>query len=117
MSTTIGGVTVTDPSECTEYEVSAGFTQRRLANNNLVTDYVGSPKKGWRVRWGLLTETQKDTLKAETDDPASQSFSPPDETATYTVQVMRGAWEEVYIKMGSASEVARYNCNITLEEV
>lgn len=86
---TLGGVTVPNATVSDAEEVFVG-KQRQAHDGTLLTHYTAI-KLAWKVQAAGLTEAQRDTLKAEVDDTASQTYVDVDGNS-YTVVVLRGTW-------------------------
>ena len=108
---TLGGVTLTNLVQSDNREVFTG-QQTRSANGTLLTDYSNTALT-WSIKCDLLTEAQRDTIKAVTGATGSQTFVDVDGTS-YTVVVKRGSYAETRIP--DASSGAWYALAVELEQ-
>ena len=86
MATTLGGVTLPAPLTPTRggYDFIGGY-DFSLSGVPLVDEI--DRKRYWELEWEGLTASEKDTVMGVLLTANQQSFSPPDEDATYTVIV------------------------------
>ena len=90
-SPTLGGVTLTNATAADSGEIFHG-KQERAHDGTLLTDYTAL-LQSWHVKCELLTEAQRDTIKAKTDLLTSQTFVDVD-GSSYTVVVKRDTYKE-----------------------
>ena len=88
---TMGGITLPNITACDATEVFVG-TQEESHNGTLLTDYTAL-KLSWTIKAEMLTEAQRDTVKARTDTVTSQTLNDLDGNS-YTVVVRRGSYAE-----------------------
>jgi hypothetical protein len=87
--------------------------QTEAHDGTLLTDYTAIKTK-WKLKWSNLTETQRDAIATRALVVTSQSFSPPQEAASYTVVVRRGTWRER--PEPSAGATVYYHVEFEVEE-
>ena len=116
MATTLGGVTLADPS----YE-REGYTRQaqdvgilhEMADGSGVYDSV-TTKYRFRLVWVGITEAQRDAIQTRYEVKTSQAFSPPDTASTYTVFVVPNSFQDSYLEDGGGTR--RYWCQLELVE-
>lgn len=91
---TLGGVTLTNLDKCDVSEVFVG-QQTRSANGLRLTDYANILLK-WSLQCSLLTEAQRDAIKAVADATSTQTFVDVDGNS-YTVSVTRGSYTDTRV--------------------
>lgn len=108
---TLGGVTLTNLTQCDSSEIFIG-QQSRSANGTMLTDYANIMLH-WTIGCEILTEAQRDAIKAVTDATGTQTFVDVDGNS-YTVVVKRGTYSDVRIPDSSTG--AWYALTFELEE-
>uniref|UniRef100_A0A6M3LAS3 Uncharacterized protein n=1 Tax=viral metagenome TaxID=1070528 RepID=A0A6M3LAS3_9ZZZZ len=115
MSTTLGGTTLPNVNgECVP-SIDGVVVQKRMADDTLRTYSSGNTKYQWSISWKSLSETDKNTIVGKCTTYAAQSFSPPDTSSSYSVQVVPGTLSTPLVK-GGASTI-RYDVSVTLKQV
>jgi len=112
VTTTLGGVTLRDPDTPLEiYRVFVG-QQEEAHDGTLITDYTAE-KLGWKLKWTILTSSQRDTIITRAEVRTSQTFKPPHTSTTYSVVVKVDTLREEPRYMGTET---RYDVNFDVEE-
>lgn len=116
MSTTLGGVTLPDPTIGTEGhgETMVGegaFTE--MADGTIVYDF-GTGRRSWSLAWRGINSLEKNSLYTQYLVKTTQAFQPPDTTSTYTVIVTPNTWRCNSFEVGTS--VPYYDASFTLEE-
>ncbi len=114
MSTIIGGVTVADPVvPARKMQLFNGAYSAAIDGTTLM-DGTGTKTK-WSLEWQQLTQTQYDALIAKLTVTGSQTFSPPEESGTYTVLVRQDTLTTEATTDGSGTMY--FNVKADLQEV
>ena len=116
MSITIG-VAVADPAygdEGQEMEIIDVGSAHDMADGSTVYDHVGS-RYAWNLEWVRITKAEKDAIRARYLIKTTQSFTPKEDSTTYSVRVKEKTWHESYVDAGDGNPY--YNCGMRLETV
>jgi len=90
VATTLGGVTLAYPDVPLNKSEIYNATQRRAADNTLLSSVSGGVKYKWRLKWSNLTAAEMSVVKARALVTAAQTWVPCDEDGvSYSCVVTR----------------------------
>jgi hypothetical protein len=116
MATTLGGVTLPDPTvggegHDTQYMGEGAF--QVMADGSIVYDY-GTARRRIGLTWRAMTTAQYSSLHTQYQVKTTQAFQPPDATDTLSVFIVPNSWRCRSFEIGTSTPY--YDISFQLEE-